>query len=39
MKATGNERMFFWYVTVMMAIAFLVCLRLPRTASYLHDDP
>ncbi len=32
------ESTFFWYVTVMMAIVFLVSLRLPRTASYLHTD-
>lgn len=38
MKAGGNERLFFWYVSAMMAIAFLVSLRLPRRASYLHDD-
>ena len=32
------ESTFFWYVTVMMAIVFLVSLRLPKTASYLHTD-
>ena len=32
------ESSFFWYVTVMMVIVFLVSLRLPRTASYLHTD-
>jgi len=32
------ESSFFWYVTVMMAIVFLVSLRLPKTASYLHTD-
>jgi len=32
------ESAFFWYVTVMMAIVFLVSLRLPKTASYLHSD-
>ena len=32
------ESTFFWYVTAMMAIVFLVSLRLPRTASYLHTD-
>ena len=32
------ESAFFWYVTVMMAIVFLVSLRLPKTASYLHTD-
>ncbi len=29
---------FAWYVTVMMVIVFLVSLRLPKTASYLHAD-
>jgi len=32
------ESAFFWYVSVMMAIVFLVSLRLPKTASYLHTD-
>ena len=32
------ESSFFWYVTVMMVIVFLVSLRLPKTASYLHTD-
>ena len=32
------ESAFFWYVTVMMAIVFLVSLRLPKVASYLHTD-
>ena len=32
------ESAFFWYVTVMMAIVFLVSLRLPKVASYLHAD-
>lgn len=38
LKSTGHESAFFWYVTVMMAIAFLVALRLPRQAKFLHDD-
>jgi MHS family dicarboxylic acid transporter PcaT-like MFS transporter len=38
LKSIGHESAFFWYVTVMMVIAFLVALRLPRQASYLHDD-
>lgn len=38
LKAAGHEPWFYWYVTAMMAIAFLVSLRLPRKASYLHDD-
>lgn len=32
------EPAFFWYVTVMMAIVFLVSLRLPKVATYLHAD-
>ena len=32
------ESSFFGYVTVMMAIVFLVSLRLPKVASYLHSD-
>jgi MHS family alpha-ketoglutarate permease-like MFS transporter len=38
LKDMKIESTFFWYVTVMMAIVFLVSLRLPRTASYLHAD-
>lgn len=38
MKAAGNEQMFYWYVSVMMVVVFLVSLRLPRIASYLHED-
>ncbi len=38
MKTAGYEQLFYWYVTVMMAIAFLVSLRLPRQARYLHHD-
>jgi metabolite-proton symporter len=37
-KAGGNENAFYWYVTVMMAIAFLFSLRLPKQAAYLHHD-
>jgi len=32
------ESAFFWYVTAMMAIVFLVSTRLPKVASYLHTD-
>ena len=32
------EPWFYWYVTAMMVVAFLVSLRLPKTASYLHTD-
>jgi MHS family alpha-ketoglutarate permease-like MFS transporter len=38
LKDAGHEPVFAWYVTVMMVIAFLVALRLPRQASYLHHD-
>lgn len=39
LKSIGHESAFYWYVTGMMAIAFLVSLRLPRHGSYLHDHP
>ena len=38
LKSLGHESAFFWYVSAMMVIAFLVSLRLPRQASYLHHD-
>jgi MHS family alpha-ketoglutarate permease-like MFS transporter len=38
LKSIGHESAFFWYVTGMMVLAFLVSLRLPRQASYLHHD-
>ncbi|MFD0881665.1 MFS family transporter [Variovorax dokdonensis] len=38
LKSQGHESSFYWYVTVMMVVAFLVALRLPRQASYLHHD-
>jgi MHS family alpha-ketoglutarate permease-like MFS transporter len=38
LKSIGHESSFFWYVSGMMAIAFLVALRLPKTPSFLHDD-
>ena len=34
----GMENTFYWYVTAMMAIAFLFSLRLPKQAAYLHHD-
>ena len=37
-KNLGHESWFFIYVTIMMLIAFLVSLRLPKTPSYLHTD-
>jgi MHS family alpha-ketoglutarate permease-like MFS transporter len=38
LKSEGHETSFYWYVTLMMVVAFLVSLRLPRQASYLHHD-
>jgi MHS family dicarboxylic acid transporter PcaT-like MFS transporter len=38
LKSIGHEPAFYWYVTGMMALTFLVSLRLPRTASYLVID-
>jgi MHS family alpha-ketoglutarate permease-like MFS transporter len=38
LKDIGHEPAFYWYVSVMMVIVFLVSLRLPRQASYLHTD-
>lgn len=38
LKSLGNENAFYWYVTVMMAIAFLFSLRLPKQPAYLHTD-
>ncbi|WP_077003293.1 MFS family transporter [Variovorax sp. KK3] len=38
LKSLGHESAFFWYVTAMMAIAFVVSWRLPRQASYLHHE-
>ncbi|RYX91826.1 MAG: MFS transporter [Comamonadaceae bacterium] len=38
LKSVGHESAFYWYVTVMMVIAFLVSWRLPRQAKYLHHD-
>jgi MHS family alpha-ketoglutarate permease-like MFS transporter len=38
LKSIGHETTFYWYVTGMMALAFLVCLRLPREGRYLRQD-
>ena len=38
LKSMGMENNFYWYVTVMMAIAFLFSLRLPKQPAYLHHD-
>ncbi|MDR2334646.1 MAG: metabolite/H+ symporter [Burkholderiaceae bacterium] len=37
-KSAGHESAFFWYVTVMMVVAFLFSFRLPKQAAYLHHD-
>jgi MHS family alpha-ketoglutarate permease-like MFS transporter len=37
-KNMGMESTFYWYVTAMMAIAFLFSLRLPKKPVYLHED-
>nr|WP_236904115.1 MFS family transporter [Comamonas serinivorans] len=38
LKSMGLESSFFWYVSVMMVIAFLFALRLPKRAAYLHHE-
>ncbi|CAN5378325.1 MFS family transporter [soil metagenome] len=38
LKSIGHESSFYWYVTGMMVIAFLVSLRLPKEGTYLHND-
>ncbi len=38
LKSVGVENYFYWYVTVMMAVAFLFSLRLPKQPAYLHHD-
>ena len=38
LKSMGMENSFYWYVTVMMAIAFLFSFRLPKQPKYLHHD-
>jgi len=38
LKSVGMENAFYWYVTAMMAVAFLFSLRLPKEAAYLHHD-
>jgi MHS family alpha-ketoglutarate permease-like MFS transporter len=35
LKSIGHQGAFYWYVSVMLAIAFLVSLRLPRDGRYL----
>ena len=38
LKSIGYESAFYWYVTAMMVVAFLVSMRLPKRATYLHGD-
>lgn len=38
LKTLGNESLFYWYVSAMMVVAFLVSLRLPKNPSYLRHD-
>ncbi|MDW5443628.1 MFS transporter [Polaromonas sp. SM01] len=38
LKSLGHEQAFYWYVTGMMVIAFLVAFRLPREARYLQHE-
>ncbi|UVE17795.1 MFS family transporter [Pseudomonas sp. LS44] len=38
LKSLGHEEYFYWYVSFMLAIAFLVSFRLPKQPSYLHHD-
>ena len=38
LKAIGHESVFYWYVTGMMVLAFVVSWRLPREGKYLHHD-
>ena len=38
LKLIGHETVFYWCVTVMMVVAFLVAWRLPKEARYLHHD-
>ncbi|MCI2809106.1 MFS family transporter [Eoetvoesiella caeni] len=38
LKSLGHENSFYWYVTGMMVLAFVVSLRLPKRAAYLNED-
>jgi MHS family alpha-ketoglutarate permease-like MFS transporter len=38
LKLIGHQATFYWYVTAMMVVVFLVSLSLPRQAKYLHLD-
>jgi MHS family alpha-ketoglutarate permease-like MFS transporter len=37
-KQAGHEGAFYWYVSAMMVMVFLVSLSLPRRAPYLGDE-
>ena len=39
LKSVGQEAAFYWYVTGMMVLVFLVSLRLPKEAAYLRQEP
>ena len=36
LKSIGHKDLFYWYVTLMLAVVFLVSLRLPRRGGYLN---
>lgn len=38
LKKAGHEPVFFWYVSAMMVLVFLISLSLPRRARYLGHD-
>lgn len=38
LKSMGHETEFYWYVTVMMVVVFLVSLRIPREARFLRTE-
>ena len=38
LKSIGHETSFYWYVTGMLGLVFLVCLRLPRQGRYRRQD-
>jgi len=38
LKNIGSEHTFYIYITIMLIIAFCVSLRIPKKATYLHDD-
>src|SRR4051812_13215313 len=38
LKSAGDESYFYWYVSAMMVVAFLVSLRIPRHPEYLRTE-